>query len=99
MDLEDRYPWHDNPEMKYTLEYAGFRYAHLVEMVDISDDVSPSILEADALRFAHFRKMTASPDGEDLLAWDYDDAASFVHQVTGMDIQICLRWMKHDWRP
>jgi hypothetical protein len=96
--------WDNKPELKEKLELAGWRYAQLIEIVNLkhNGDMSESDIEIishldqDKISYGHFVK-TTEHEGKMLPVWEQTDAITFVSEVTGVNRKLADAWLKHDW--
>jgi hypothetical protein len=106
-----RYNWENNPELKDKLSLAGWRYAQLIEIVDLKanlqecidagDDMKADIeivsfIEQDKSEYGHFVK-TEEHEGKPCPVWDEKDAITFVSEVAAVDKKLAKAWLNHDW--
>jgi hypothetical protein len=104
MDFDMPRQWDNKPELKEKLELAGWRYAQLIEIVNLkhngdlseSDKEIISYLDQDKSSYGHFVK-AEEYEGKMLPVWDQIDAITFVSEVAGVNKKLADAWLKHDW--
>jgi hypothetical protein len=105
------YYWDKKPELKSTLETAGWRYAQLVGIVNLKTNLQASIeaghdmngdieiasfIESDKKAYGHFVK-TIEHNGKVCPIWDEAEAATFVSEVAGVSKKVAKDWLGYDW--
>lgn len=86
-------PWDHNPEMRIALEDAGWRYARMIGIVESDNDMDLRQLEHD---LANYKKYLPNEQGL-MRTWNVALANSFVHLITGVDLNICDQWLEQEW--
>jgi hypothetical protein len=103
--------WDKNPELKKRLDLAGWRYAQLIEVVDLKTDLQAcvhaghdmkadieitSFIEADRQAYGHFIKKSEH-NGKEVPTWYDDEATIFVSEVAEVNKKLAAEWMRYDW--
>lgn len=106
-----RNKWDNNPELKDKLELAGWRYAQLIEIVDLKTNLQEcidaghdmkadieitSFIEQDKKAYGPFVK-TTEYNGKTCPVWDDDEAITFVSEVAAVDKKLAKAWLDYDW--
>ncbi len=103
--------WEKEPELKRKLEFAGWRYAQLIEVVDLKTNLQAGIdlghdmkadieitsfIEADKQAYGHYVR-TTEHNGKVCPVWDDAEATTFVSEVANVSKKLASAWMKYDW--
>jgi len=85
-------PWDRDEALRASLEAAGWRYAHLINLVGAENEDEERQLSADLVTHnALVRPHNGKP------VWREKEATTFVAEQTGVSREVAAAWLNLDW--